>query len=173
MKINDEIYKFNLKKQLKNIYSSLIEDCFKYKNRLDPKFGNSYLLETKYNNYLYDIFIKYCNKVLNKFTLKDNDFKCWCYYSDITFTKGNWHNHKKSSTINSVVYLNLPKKEKGIDFKINNKIFNFIPKQFDFIIFPNYLEHYPYPSNTDEPRISLNLELRCFEDSRKIFKLND
>lgn len=170
MKLKNEIFKFNLKKELKNISDLLIKDCLKYKYTLDPKLGNSYLLNTNYSNYLYDIFIKYCNKVLNKFTLKDNNFKCWCYYSDITFTKAFWHNHKYTSTINSVIYLKLPKKEKGIDFKINNKIFNFIPKQFDFIIFPNYLEHFPYPSTTDEPRISINLELRCLENSKNIFK---
>jgi len=165
---NKIIYHFNLKKELKKIYKDLLEEC---KNSRPSKMINddyNYLLHTKYNEKLYEIFINKCKENLT-FSLKDNNFKCWCYYSDNNFFKTIWHNHVYSSTINGVLYLKVPKNNKGIDFKHNNIFFNFKPKIFDLLIFPNYLDHYPHPSKNEDARIALNFELRCNEKSNKIF----
>jgi hypothetical protein len=170
MKLFDEIYKFNLKKELKKINASLINECKRDRFNFNKNIENNFYLNSKHTGFLYSLFLKYSKKVLNEFTLKDTDFKCWGYFSDKTFTNGNWHNHLRTCTINGVIYVKLPKKEKGIDFKINNLINNFIPKKYDMLIFPSYLDHYPHPSTTSEPRISINLELRCNEKPENIFK---
>ena len=170
MKLFNTVYKINVKKSVEKIVPSLIKECIKDRHTLNKEFGNNYLLNTIHTDYLYNLFLKNSKKFLNKFTLKDNNFKCWCYFSDSSFLNANWHNHINTSTINGVLYIKMPKKQKGIDFKIKNKIYNFVPKEFDLLIFPDYLDHFPYPSTTEEPRISVNLELRCLEKSKDIFK---
>jgi hypothetical protein len=163
------IYQFNLKEELKEIYLDLLKECDDSRPIKTINDNINYLLSSKHVKKLYKIFIDKCKKNLI-FTLKDNDFKCWCYYSDYKFNKTLWHNHINTSTINGVIYLKIPEKNKGIDFKNNNNIINIKPKMFDLLIFPNYLNHYPYPSNNKDTRIVLNLELRCNEESNKIFK---
>ena len=120
MKLFDNIYKFNLKKELEKINKSLIKECERDRFNFNKQIENNFYLNSKHKNFLYNLFLKYSKKVLNKFTLKDTDFKCWGYFSDKTFTKGNWHNHLKTCTINGVIYIKLVKEERGIDFKINN-----------------------------------------------------
>jgi len=171
----------NIKKEINPFYKNLLKECenqrpaFLEKIKSDPFFeSNNFYLKTKYTKPLYHIMLKECRKLLNKFTLKDDNFKCWCYFSDKYFNYYKkpstlWHNHKTSSTINGVVYLKINKNNKGIDFNIKEKRVNFKPKQFDLFIFPNYLEHCPYPSKNEESRITLNLELRCDENPESIF----
>ena len=168
-KINLTVYKFNLKKDLIKLKEEIIKECLisEPKNKINC----NYELNTKYKNKLYNLFLNKCRKILNKFTLSDNNFKCWCYLSNKFFKKTMWHNHLNTCTINGVIYLKLCKNEKGIDFKYNKKIINIIPKELDLLIFPNYLNHLPYPSKTKDTRISINLELRCKEPVEKIFNL--
>jgi hypothetical protein len=165
------IYVININNQIKLFKKQLIKECIK--SRINHnKFGErNYLVNSKYNKKLYKILIKHCNKCLNKFTIKDTDFKLWCYFSDKNFNEGNWHNHINTSTINAVIYLKIPNDNLGIDFKFNNEVKNYKPKSGDLLIFPDYLDHYPYPSY-DKPRISLNLEIKCNENSREIFKIS-
>jgi hypothetical protein len=170
MKIFNTIYKINIKKEVEKIIPYLIEECIKDRHTLNKNLGNNFLVNTIHTEFLYKIFKKNCKKFLNKFTLKDTNFKTWCYFSDSSYTGVGWHNHIKTCTINGVLYIKLPKNEKGIDFKIKDKVVNFIPKEFDLLIFPDYLDHFPYPSTTEEARISINLELRCLEKSKDIFK---
>ena len=162
------IYISNINKQIKLFRSELIKECIESLINRSTS-DRSYLVNSKYTKKLYQILIKNCNKYLNKFTIKDKNFKLWCYFSDKDFTKSHWHNHIKSSTINAVIYLKVPNNNLGIDFKVNNEIKNYRPKSGELYIFPDYLDHYPYPS-FDQPRISLNLEIKCNEHSRQIFK---
>jgi len=156
----------NISKKIKLFKNDLIKECLEQRH-VDER-GSNFYLKSKYTEKLYKYFINYSKKYLKPFTIKDYNFKLWCYYSDKTFVQTHWHNHKKTSTINSVLYLQVPKNNRGIDFKLNNKVINYFPKNGDFIIFPSHLDHYPYPS-LDEPRISLNLELTCHENSKEIF----
>jgi len=165
------ILKSNINKQIKLFKNNLIEDCIKGRISHNINGARNYLINTKYKTKLYQILINYCKMNLNKFSIKDKNFKVWCYYSDNNFNEGNWHNHINTSTINAVLYLKIPSDNLGIDFKINNEIKNYKPKSGDLLVFPNYLDHYPYPSY-DKPRISLNLEIICNEPSREIFKIS-
>ena len=167
--ILDTVYAVSLKEQLQPIESELTKEFI---NQRPAKmlFGEyNFNVKSKYNPYLYKLFLESSTKLLNKFTLKDENFKTWCSISDNQFDITCWHNHLTTSTINGVIYLKLTKEEKGINFLIDNKVQNFIPKQFDLVIFPNYLNHCPLVSKTEEKRISLNLELRCKEKVTDIF----
>ena len=165
------IYFININNQIKLFKKELIKECIKSRINHYKFNGNNYLINTKYNKKLYKILTKYCKKYLNKFTVKDTNFKVWCYFSDKNFNRTDWHNHINTSTINAVIFLKIPKDNLGIDFKFNNEVKNYKPKSGDLLIFPDYLYHYPYPSY-NKPRISLNLEIKCNEDSKEIFKIS-
>lgn len=161
------IHVTNIKKKIKPFYENLINECIRQRPKSIEN-GNNYFLDTKYKNELYNIVLNESKNRLKEFSLKDNEYKCWCYFSDKKYNKTGWHNHINTATINAVIYLKIPKDNKGIDFIINNKVKNFKPKNFDLYIFPNYLEHYPY-SSKKESRITLNLEIRCNESAEYIF----
>jgi len=161
------IHTKNIKDKINFFYLDLIKECNEQRPVTITN-GNNYFLNTKHKNILYEIVLNQARKKLNTFTLKDNKFKCWCYFSDKKFNETGWHNHVNTSTINAVLYLKVPKNNKGIDFKINNKIKNYKPKKFDLYIFPSYVEHCPYPSKQNS-RITLNLEIRCNETAKHIF----
>ena len=135
-----------------------------------PRHNSDFNFEvfTKHKDKLYDIFIKESRKILNKFTLKDTNFRLWCLHTDQTFYEGDvWHNHIKSSTINCVLYLKTVK-NKGIEFENNGDKTYVEPIDFDLVIFPNFLNHRPLLSK-DKTRISLNMEIRCNENVNEIF----
>ena len=165
------ITKISVNKEIKSFKKDLINECIK-KRLVNPSVHgvNNYFVDSKHTEKLYTILIRSCAKHLNTFTISDHNFKLWCYYSDKKFNEGNWHNHIDTATINAVLYLKVPKNNKGIDFRMNKTIYNLKPKSGDLIIFPDFLDHYPYPS-FDQPRISLNLEIKCNEQSRQIGKV--
>ena len=169
------IININIKNDIKNIEDELLKDIEKTKHLRDY----SFLVETKFKDNLYNIFLKICQKKLNKFTLKDSNFKLHAYYTDKYWCKGGriiendnlsfnrFHNHIKTSTINSVLYLKSPK-GCGLDIEYDNKVKFIEADSYDFLIFPNWLNHRPVISNK-ESRISLNLELSCNENVNDIF----
>ena len=179
------INKVNVTRQIKPIKDQLINDAiFSQYNR--PKGSFNYEVNSNYRQYLYDMFIEHSRKLLNNFTLRDTNFKVWCYLTDETYSQGDtWHNHIHTSTINGVLYLNVVKGY-GIEFKtdynntykqdIPNREYNrdnvtyIEPNNFDLLIFPNFIDHRPLISK-DKRRISFNLEIRCNESSKEIFNL--
>lgn len=178
------INKVNLTRQIKPIKNELINDALLSQYNRQKAFN--YKVNTNYRQYLYDMFIKHSRRLLNNFTLRDTDFKLWCYYTDSSYYLGDtWHNHINTSTINGVLYLNVVK-GCGIEFNtdyndthksnISNEKYNrnnikyIEPNNFDLLIFPNFIDHRPLISK-DKRRISFNLEIRCNESSKKIFNL--
>ena len=114
--ILDTVYVVSLKEQLQPIESELTKELI---NQRPAKmiFGEyNFNVKSKYNPYLYKLFLESSTKLLNKFTLKDENFKTWCSISDNQFDITCWHNHLTTSTINGVIYLKLTKEEKGINF---------------------------------------------------------
>jgi len=165
--LQELIIKHSISEEIKNIKGSLIKECLKQRSNLKKK-DNNFLLETKHTNFLYNIFYQISNEKLNKFSLKDLNFKIWCYLTDKKFNETNWHNHIDTTTINSVIYLQT--KDKGIFFKHGDETIHVVPNDGDILIFPSFLNHLPEVSTT-EPRITLNLELRCIESPEKIFNI--
>ena len=181
------LYKFNLKNELILIRDEIIFEASKKRDLANY----TYRIITEYDSYLYDILLNKCRSLFN-FTLYDKDFKLYCLYNDKSYmgAHNKWHNHKRSSTINSVLYL---KTVNGCGLKYceeyetdqkdfspefckmyeNGRSIKYIePKDFDLLIFPDYMMHTPFfPKDTlkDQTRVSLNLEIRCRESSIDIF----
>lgn len=177
------VHKVNIENQIRDIKPSLIAEVIESRNS-HIQYGYNFEVFTIYREYLYKIFIDYSKKFLSNFTLSDINHKVWCYYADKSYQMGDvWHNHMDTSTINAVIYLETIK---GCGFeystvydceKVRNltseefkpKGLKYIePKNFDMIIFPNFLNHRPVFSKKQR-RISLNLELNCLESSLDIF----
>ena len=120
---------------------------------------------------IYDKYVDTCHEVLKPFTLHhDTSNIAWTYCTNDQDTKHVWHNHTKSSTINSVYYLQIPHCEGNqleIEYKGNRVDFH--PRENDFLIFPNYINHAPMKPRSKEFRISINFELLCNEKAEDIF----
>ena len=160
------IHCFSIEEDIKNFKENLIKECIDQRKKEDG--GLNFKVQTKYIDILYKIFIDCAKKILKPFTIKDKNFKVWCYMTDSEYNKNGWHNHKKSATINSVIYLQI--QDKGISFKHNNEQIYLKPSNGDMLIFPAFLEHNPEPSDKDK-RISINLELICNENEKEIFNV--
>ncbi len=164
------VHHLNLKKELKNKKDEIVKDILvDEKNK--KKSGYNFQVFTKYNNYLYDLFIRNSIKLLNPFTIRDPQLKVWCYFTGLGnhIEEDIWHNHTRTSNINSVIYLQTLK-DHGIKFENGNESWYVEPENFDLLIFPGFLNHRPVTSQTQQ-RISLNLELKCNETDKDIFGL--
>ena len=160
------IHCFSIEEDIKNFKKNLIKECVDQRKKEEK--GCNFKVQTKYIDNLYKIFIDCAKKILKPFTIKDKNFKVWCYMTDNMYNDTGWHNHKKSATINSVIYLQI--QDKGISFKQDNEQIYFKPNNGDMLIFPSSLNHNPEPSTNDK-RISLNLELLCNENEQEIFNV--
>ena len=160
------IHCFSIEEDIKNFKKNLIKECVDQRKKEEK--GCNFKVQTKYIDNLYKIFIDCAKKILKPFTIKDKNFKVWCYMTDNMYNDTGWHNHKKSATINSVIYLQI--QDKGISFKQDNEQIYFKPDNGDMLIFPSSLNHNPEPSTNDK-RISLNLELLCNESEQEIFNV--
>ena len=166
------VYKLNLKKELKNKKSEIVKDILKSRDKAGDYKARGYNFEifTRYNDYLYDLFIKKSRELLNSFTIKDSPLRVWCYFTGLKDPKKDrWHNHSRTSNINSVIYLQTVK-DYGIKFKTDTESWYVEPKDFALLIFPGFLNHLPVTSSPQR-RISLNLELKCNEQDKDIFGL--
>ena len=117
---------------IKNFKENLIKECVDQRKKEEK--GCNFKVQTKYIDNLYKIFIDCAKKILKPFTIKDKNFKVWCYMTDNMYNDTGWHNHKKSATINSVIYLQI--KGEGINFKQDNKQIYLKPDNGDMLIFP-------------------------------------
>ena len=160
------IHCFSIEEDIKNFKEDLIKECIDQRKKEDG--GLNFKVQTKYINILYKIFIDCAKKILKPFTIKNKNFKVWCYMTDSVYNENGWHNHKKSATINSVIYLQI--QDKGISFKQDNEQIYLKPDNGDMLIFPASLDHNPEPSTKDK-RIRLNLELLCNENEKEIFNV--
>ena len=171
MSLEQLVKRQNVSEEIKDINETLLKECLEQRKSFTPELmrsGNNFKVTSKHTNYLYNLFYQISNNNLNKFKLLDLDFGLWCYITDKEFNRTNWHNHFTTTTINCVLYLKT--QNKGIFFRHKNEELYILPKDGDMLIFPSFLEHLP-ESSTTEPRITLNLELRCVESAEEIFKI--
>jgi len=185
---NKLLYKLNLRKEISPIRDEVILDASKTKHLANSAAYN-FLVHSEHNDYICNTLLSECRNLLN-FSLAAENYDLWCMWNDNSFLEGSnkWHNHIKSSTINCVLYL---KTVKGCGIKFcenleidqkdthlwkqyeSGKDIQYIePKDFDVYIFPDFMMHAPYyPKDVlgDETRISLNYEIKCFEESTDIF----
>jgi len=136
--------------------------------------------DKKYNdliNGLYDKFYRVAQQLFN-FTVSNRSKRIsWTCITNNKYYDFVPHNHIKSSTINAVYYLNIPKVNKKlsgpIKFKVDNKWIHYQPDNNELIFFPNYLIHDATKHNSKEWRISINMEILCREDKDYIVQILD
>ena len=56
-----------------------------------------------------------------------------------------------------------------LDFLIVDKLLAYQPKNFDLLIFPNYMIHRPTQNKKEEWRISINMEIMAKENVNELF----
>ena len=121
-------------------------------------------------NDIYDLFIEALEKGFNAeidWSLTKKEF--WSYCTNAFNPSYVWHNHIKTSTMHSVYYLNIPDALGGeLNFELNGNFFSFKPSPNDLIIMPDFLNHAPTNSLSQEYRISINMEAYCKESSNVI-----
>ena len=136
---------------------------------------NTRILNDEFNFYknLYEKFCDLSLKLFGDFKISPNNSKTpWAYISTIKNHIGLWHNHIRTSTINSVYYLNPCGGSISFRGSLNDEIvyFEYFPKKYDLIIFPDYLDHKPnFVGDSNDTRVSINLEIITTEYSNKHF----
>ena len=132
--------------------------------------GNSFPLKSNRESFdeLYRNLLEISEDLFDGLRLLENNKRtCWAYLTNRDFYRGGIHDHMRTSVINAVYYLQVPKtksyKEGGISFydEENNEVFCFKPRAGDLVIFPNHLKHQPHQSHTDDFRIAINMEIMC------------
>ena len=167
----------------------------KFINKISEEKGNlgpagsealSFRLEFDCENFLFDLyydFVEISKKHLKKFTISDENIKkYWAYGTNRFDPHYQWHDHVRTSTINGVYYLRIPKTVTGCELDLSKgdlkslyvenspaNFFRFFPEENDLIIMPNYMPHAPRQPLCDEYRISINVEILCNEDPNDIF----
>lgn len=136
--------------------------------------------DKKYNNLindLYDKFYRVAQQLFNFTVSKKSKRICWACITNKEYYNFVPHNHIKSSTINAVYYLNIPRINKKLSgpvkFKVDNKWIYYQPDNNELILFPNYLIHDATKHNSKEWRVSINMEILCREDKDYIVHVLD
>jgi len=119
---------------------------------------------------LYSNFLDNSKKIFGDFNISSqNCDKCWCYRSNKKTKISFYHNHIKTSTINSVYYYQLNKNDGIIFLDEDQNKFYYYPKVEELLIFPNYLVHRPMLSKHGKNRYSINMEILTEESSSELF----
>lgn len=163
-----------------SLKSELIDIILECKSRNHFSSGGSFLVDRDYQNFFSNLYRKFERSSFDLFkmyTKSNRESLIWSYssnkYNHGTIP-GQIHNHINTSTINSVYYLSIPNsvtEEKGsITFFLRDMEFTYTPKNYDLLIFPNYLDHRINNYEDDEEwRISINMEIKCEESSEELF----
>jgi len=166
------IQSLDLELPKKYLYDHVIEQHEKHKYNPIVGLGNSFKIkDTKENHFdrLYDEVLKKANNLFGELKLLENNSRnCLAYVTNKNHYRNGIHHHSKSSVINSVFYLHMPKTEKlkegSLSFYDDSgeiELFWYKPKIGDLIFFPHYMKHEPNPILTEEYRICINIEIQC------------
>ena len=156
--------------------SNLIELVNESRKNLNKSLGYNFQVTGDhfgFFNSLYEKFLHASFEQFGQFTLStENSNRVWAYYSTSTEYASVWHDHTRTSTINSVYYLSVPSGGGGeIEFILNGSVFSYKPEEGDLLVFPDYLVHRPTPCLSEKARISINMEIKTIEKSINIFGL--
>lgn len=154
---------------------TIIDTVLKNRKYMDINMGYNYPILDDRNNFFKKLYSKFYNlsKKRFKFTKHESSKEtCWAYASNNTVFYEYWHNHIKTSTINSVYYLAIPKNDNvTISFRLDGNILDYKINSYDLLIFPDFLDHKPNRCFKPGHRISINMEITCNETSQQIFSL--
>lgn len=120
---------------------------------------------------LYDKFLVISKEIFGRFDISlMSKSTCWCYKSFGNDYYPIYHNHYKTSTINSVYYYQISKGD-SISFLQNNEEFTYFPSKEELLIFPSHLLHRPNKPVKNNYRYSINMEIITDQSVNKIFSM--
>ena len=111
---------------------------------------------------LYDFFIDNVKNIYRKDVIEKRKYYA-CIF-DKNFSNTIWHSHETTCDINGVYYLT-----KGCEIHlkdVDNNIIQYKPKQYELILFPNWVLHLPIYSN--ETRMSINVECHFASEKKNL-----
>jgi len=110
---------------------------------------------------IYDKFLDVLENILFIKNDKEKSVSTpWLYLSTKNDYAEVWHNHIKTSSFHCVYYVNVPESKGGeLEYKIDEVVYSYRPKNYDLVIMPNYLNHRPKACDSSEARISINMEM--------------
>lgn len=181
--IND--FGYNDRQKIDNLYYKIVYNYFKfleYKNKKNiegynfPLYYNFPVSQLDYDFFdsLYYKFIFECINLFGPFSLlHTNSKEIFAYVSNNHNFEGTIHNHESTSVINAVYYFNVPDAEGGyLNFYDSRDkiIYQHKPSNNQLIIFDGTLLHMPMKLESDEFRISLNMEVKCSNEPLKFLR---
>lgn len=148
------------------IYNQIVDDflehSFTYAGGRNIQLDKNNPIYSNFCDQIYNIFKDLTKVKINKNISKKSSHNCWANLTNSNFFIGNIHDHSNTAHVNCVYYFNMPDGNGGeLDFfdDNDNVMFTFLPKQGDMIIFPGNLKHKNRYINSNEFRISINMEL--------------
>ena len=134
--------------------------------------GNNFKIKDTKEKDLDNLYQHALNKISLMFNFKlldSNSRDCWAYVLNKGSSRNGIHNHNRTSVINMVYYLYVPKSKDYRDGAIaiyeneneNSELFCYRPRTGDLLVMPNWLLHNPLITHCEEYRISINMEIMC------------
>lgn len=155
-----------------SVKARMVDTVLSQKDTANYHGGYTFHVKDQHEDFkiLYNFFF---NTVINLFgnVKLSPTHKTWCWanvYNKESF-RTNAHNHIKTSSINSVYYLKMPKDvgddEGGLNlYPPGLEPIQFQPDEGDLLIMPNNTVHEPLLHNSMDHRISINMEM-CIESN--------
>lgn len=155
-----------------SVKARMVDTVLSQKDTANYHGGYTFHVKDQHEDFkiLYNFFF---NTVINLFgnVKLSPTHKTWCWanvYNKESF-RTNAHNHIKTSSINSVYYLKMPKDvgddEGGLNlYPPGLEPIQFQPDEGDLLIMPNNTIHEPLLHNSMDYRISVNMEM-CIESN--------
>jgi hypothetical protein len=151
-----------------DIQNRMIDTVLLQKDTANYHGGYTFQVTDQHDDFkkLYDYFFNLANNIFGplNIALVNKDW-CWANVYNCNNFKTNLHNHVKTSSINAIYYLKIPKNivdSEGGLVLLHNKtqeLQTFIPNAGDLLIMPNYIYHEPQPHSSLDYRISINMEI--------------
>lgn len=158
-----------------NQHKRMIDSIIAQKDKANYHGGYTFEVEDPFFDFshLYNKFYKLSEEILGPFSLSvKHKHWCWANVYNEELNRTNLHDHQKTSTINSVYYLNVPENisdEGGLEIFYEGKSDIFYPETFDLIIMPSWMPHRPLDHSSPEYRIAINMEICTIEPTDEIY----
>ena len=159
----------------------MIDTVLSQKDTANYHGGYTFQVEDPYGDFkkLYNYFFKTVESVFGSFDIaaKHRDW-CWANVYNKNNFKTNLHNHIRTSSINAIYYLKLPKdmleNEGGLIVvpSGSREELLFLPEEQDLLIMPNYILHEPQYHSSLDYRIAVNMEI-CINQPIETYYIRD
>lgn len=153
-------------------HKTIMREIFESKNIYDhnhagQKASHNFKIQSQhiFFKYLYEKLLSECETVFGPLTLAEHNSKeLWGYCTNKDYWESVPHDHSTTSVINSVYYVNVPKEGERYlgPFKYINKHGEWVDYQvepFELLIMPGHITHDTGFTNSEEWRVSLNMEI--------------